>query len=114
MRQEKLQNAAMRAVDILKGNLKEYTYKFPGSNSEKLFYPITENVEWTTGFCTGTYWLAYELTGDESFRRSAEIQVNSFYDRIKKKIDVEHHDMGFLYTPSCVAAYQLTGNERAK
>lgn len=104
----------MRAVDILKGNLKEYTYKFPGSNSEKLFYPITENVEWTTGFCTGTYWLAYELTGDESFRRSAEIQVNSFYDRIKKKIDVEHHDMGFLYTPSCVAAYQLTGNERAK
>ena len=79
----------MRAVDILKGNL-------PGSNSEKLFYPITENVEWTTGFCTGTYWLAYELTGDESFRRSAEIQVNSFYDRIKKKIDVEHHDMGFL------------------
>lgn len=22
--------------------------------------------------------------------------------------------MGFLYTPSCVAAYQLTGNERAK
>lgn len=114
MRQKKLQNAAMRAVDILKENLKEYTYKFPGSNSEKLFYPITENVEWTTGFCTGTYWLAYELTGDESFRRSAEIQVNSFYDRIKKKIDVEHHDMGFLYTPSCVAAYQLTGNERAK
>ena len=114
MRQEKLQNAAMRAVDILKENLKEYTYKFPGSNSEKLFYPITENVEWTTGFCTGTYWLAYELTGDESFRRSAEIQVNSFYDRIKMKTDVEHHDMGFLYTPSCVAAYQLTGNERAK
>lgn len=37
MRQEKLQNAAMMAVDILKGNLKEYTYKFPGSNSEKLF-----------------------------------------------------------------------------
>lgn len=62
MRQEKLQNAAMRAVDILKGNLKEYTYKFSGSNSKKLFYPITENVEWTTGFCTGTYWLAYELT----------------------------------------------------
>ena len=45
MRQEKLQNAAMRAVDILKGNLKEYTYKFPGSNSEKLFYPVIKTID---------------------------------------------------------------------
>lgn len=114
MRQDKLQRAAMEAVSVLKENLKDYTYKFPGSNSEKHFYPVTENVEWTTGFCTGMYWLAYELTGDEAFRRSAEIQVGSFYERIKEKIDVEHHDMGFLYTPSCVAAYQLTGNGMAK
>lgn len=111
MERQKLQRAADTAVSILKENLKDYTFCFPGSNSENQFYPATENVEWTTGFCTGTYWLAYELTKDEAFRKSAEIQADSFYNRIKDKIDVEHHDMGFLYTPSCVAAYQLTGNE---
>lgn len=79
-----------------------------------MFYPATENIEWTTGFCTGTYWLAYELTGEDGFRTAAEVQVESFYNRIKQKTDVDHHDMGFLYTPSCVAAFQITGNDRAK
>ena len=114
MDKKKLQRAADRAVSVLRENLGNFTYKFPGSNSEHKFYPATENTEWTTGFCTGTYWLAYELSGEESFRTAAEVQVESFYNRIKQKTDVDHHDMGFLYTPSCVAAYQLTGNERAK
>lgn len=114
MDKKKLQRAADRAVSVLRENLGNFTYKFPGSNSEHMFYPATENTEWTTGFCTGTYWLAYELSGEESFRAAAEVQVESFYNRIKQKTDVDHHDMGFLYTPSCVAAYQLTGNERAK
>lgn len=114
MDKKKLQRAADRAVSVLRENLGNFTYKFPGSNSEHMFYPATENTEWTTGFCTGTYWLAYELSGEESFRTAAEVQVESFYNRIKQKTDVDHHDMGFLYTPSCVAAYQLTGNERAK
>ena len=114
MDKKKLQRATARAVSVLRENLGNFTYKFPGSNSEHMFYPATENTEWTTGFCTGTYWLAYELSGVESFRTSAEIQVESFYNRIKQKTDVDHHDMGFLYTPSCVAAYQLTGNQQAK
>lgn len=114
MDKKKLQKAVDRAVSVLRENLGNFTYKFPGSNSEHMFYPATENTEWTTGFCTGTYWLAYELSGEESFRTAAEVQVESFYNRIKQKTDVDHHDMGFLYTPSCVAAYQLTGNERAK
>ena len=42
------------------------------------------------------------------------IQVESFLNRIRRKMEVDHHDMGFLYTPACVAAYRLTGNERAK
>lgn len=114
MDKEKLQRAAARAVSVLRENLGNFTYQFPGSNSEHLFYPSTENTEWTTGFCTGTYWLAYELSGEERFRTSAEVQVESFYNRIKQKTDVDHHDLGFLYTPSCVAAYQLTGNQQAK
>lgn len=40
--------------------------------------------------------------------------VESFYNRISKQIEVDHHDLGFLYSPSCVAAYKLTKNELAK
>lgn len=103
-----------QALYIVKAILPDYTDKFPHSNSENGFYEKTENVGWTTGFWTGILWLAYEYSGDESCRRAAEIQVDSFLHRISEKIDVNHHDMGFLFSLSCVAAYKLTGNERAK
>jgi unsaturated chondroitin disaccharide hydrolase len=95
---------------ILRHNLPEFTSYFKASNSEGNFYAQSENTEWTTGFCTGQYWLVYEHTGETAFREAALTQVNSFLRRIENRVDVDHHDMGFLYTPSCVAAYMLTGS----
>jgi unsaturated chondroitin disaccharide hydrolase len=114
MEKDMIDAAIENALGILYSDLKDFTEKFQGSNSLGGFYPQTENVEWTTGFLTGEYWLAYELTSDEAFKKSALVQVDSFLDRIEKKIDVANHDMGFLYTPSCVAAYKLTKSETAK
>lgn len=102
------------ACAVVKSNLPMFTTKFQSSNSFDNFYEPTENVEWTTGFWTGVIWLAYEHTGDEAFKEAALVQVDSFLERIEKKIDVNHHDMGFLYSLSCVAAYKLTGSETAK
>lgn len=107
-------NALSRAVEIIRADLPEFTDKFPSSNSVNGFYQPTENVEWTTGFWTGSLWLAYEHTHDTLFKQAAEKQVDSFYHRIQHKIDVNHHDMGFLFSLSCVAAYKLTGNEKAR
>lgn len=107
-------NALSRAVEIIRADLPEFTDKFPSSNSVNGFYRPTENVEWTTGFWTGSLWLAYEHTHDTIFKQAAEKQVDSFYHRIQQKIDVNHHDMGFLFSLSCVAAYKLTGNEKAR
>lgn len=109
-----LTSAANNAVSILKSNLSNFTNYFQASNSVDNFYPASDNTEWTTGFCTGEYWLAWELTGDPTFRESAEVQVESFLQRIQNKVDVNHHDMGFLYTPSCVSAYKLTKSEAGK
>ncbi len=111
---ETLSGAVHCAVQQLQNNLPVFTDCFQASNSENNFYPQSGNTEWTTGFCTGEYWLAYELSGEARFRAAALRQVDSFAQRIETKIDVDHHDMGFLYTPSCVAAYQLTGSETAK
>ena len=76
-------------------------------------YPAGSHTGWTTGFWPGMLWLAYELTGAQKYRAAGEVQVERFADRLARNIDVDHHDLGFLYTLSCVAAYRLTGNDLA-
>jgi len=89
------------------------------------------NWNWTAGFWTGEIWLAYEYVKEHmeeikeaqigeptevmnTLRKAAEIQMKSFQYRIVNKKQVDFHDMGFLYTPSCVAGYKLIGSEVGK
>ncbi len=72
------------------------------------------NFGWTTGFWPGMLWLAYELTGEEAYGRAAERRVTSFIERIRHRIDVDTHDLGFLYTLACVAPWRLTGHTEAR
>lgn len=102
------------AVKQVKDNLKEFTESFKKAYSEGGFYKPTPNVNWTTGFWTGQVWLAYEWSRVDELKRAGQIQAKSFLDRIDKKVEVDHHDMGFLYSPSCVAAYKLVGDETGK
>lgn len=95
-------------------NLDTFTYKFPTSSSVNNIYPSKDNTDWTSSFWTGMLWLAYEITGDDKYKKVGDIHVKSFKQRIEEKISVDHHDLGFLYTLSCVSAYKLTGNEDAK
>lgn len=113
-------NALKFAETMVLKNLAGFTHKFQNAYSEGNFYKPTGNENWTTGFWTGEIWLAYEyaLRNDavnaDKLKNSALIQVSSFLDRIENKRDVDHHDMGFLYSPSCVAAYKLVGSEEGK
>jgi unsaturated chondroitin disaccharide hydrolase len=95
-------------------NLETFTYKFPASSSVNNVYEAIDNTDWTASFWTGMLWLAYEVTADEKYRKVAEIQLESYKKRIEEKKNTDTHDLGFLYTLSCVAAYRLTGNESAK
>ena len=69
---------------------------------------------WGEGFWTGILWHAYELTGNDKYKEAALGHIPSWTKRITEKIGVNHHDMGFLFTPSCVAAWKILGNEEAK
>ncbi len=112
---EKLEKA--KAFALSKIDFAKETFKttFPSHASVNNVYTEDENNGgWNQGFWTGMLWIAYELTGDESYREVAEMQIPTYTKRIKEKLGVAHHDMGFLYIPSCVAAYKLTGNEEAK
>ena len=96
------------------GNLDRFRDAFPTTASQNLVYGAMENSNWTTSFWTGMLWLAYEITGDEKYRRVAEIHLKSFKRRMDEGKYIDTHDLGFLYTLSCVAAYKLTGNHNAK
>jgi len=112
--EERCREAMDFAVKQVKENLKEFTNDFKKAYSEDGFYKPTPNVNWTTGFWTGQIWLAYEWNKDEPLKEAGLIQAKSFLDRIENKVEVDHHDMGFLYSTSCVAAYKLVGDETGK
>ena len=102
------------AVSLVRRNLPLYTDHCQNHSSVHDIYPQCENNQWTCGFWPGEIWLSYERTGDEAFKKAALTLVDSFMYRIEHKIEVDHHDMGFLYSPSCVAAYKLTGSETGR
>ncbi|RLQ94291.1 glycoside hydrolase family 88 protein [Falsibacillus albus] len=111
---EYVERAIAHVLAKIDQNLDVFTERFPDSSSKNQIYPALDNVEWTSSFWTGMVWLAYEVTGDGRYRKTAEKHVKSFKQRIEEKIEVDHHDVGFLYTLSCISAYKLTGNEEAK
>ncbi|MDR1078893.1 MAG: glycoside hydrolase family 88 protein [Propionibacteriaceae bacterium] len=73
-------------------------------------FAVGANRGWTTGFRTGLRWLAYDWSGDDFFRSGAASDVVDFTHRIEAGLDTDTHDLGFLYTLSCVAAARLTGD----
>lgn len=111
---DQIQTALNNAVEQVRLNLPLYTGRCQNHSSVNGVYPSCDNDQWTCGFWPGEIWLAYERTGEDCFRQAGLALVESFYQRIREKIAVDHHDMGFLYTPSCVAAYRLTGSKLAR
>lgn len=107
-------SARNHVLTLIRRHLIEFGDKFPAEAAVDGRYPLTENVEWTTSFWTGQLWLAWEMSGDEVFREMAEKHVRSFGARIAGRHDTNTHDLGFLYTLSCVAAWRLTGNRDAR
>ncbi len=108
---EEVKTALDIAVTQIRRNLPEFTYSAQNHSSVNNFYPAVANDQWTAGFWPGEIWLAYEHSGDKVFQYAAQIQVQSFLHRIENRIETDHHDMGFLYSPSCIAAWKLVGDE---
>ena len=109
-----LNDAIHYAVEQVRSGLNDFTTSMKYPNSVNNFYPLMDNTEWTNGFWTGEVWLAYEATKEECFKQTGLTHVESFLDRVNRNIVLEHHDLGFLYSPSCVAAYKLLNDEKAK
>ncbi|WP_372661082.1 glycoside hydrolase family 88 protein [Cohnella sp.] len=77
-------------------------------------YDWRDNTDWIEGFYAGMMWLSYEYGGDPLLRDIALEQMKDFRRRLDEDIALDHHDIGFLYSPSAMAAWIVEGNEDAK
>jgi unsaturated chondroitin disaccharide hydrolase len=77
-------------------------------------YEWGESTDWIEGFYTGLVWLSYEYSGDPQLRDTAMEQIKDFRRRLDQDIALDHHDIGFLYSPSAMAAWIIEGDEDAK
>ena len=108
---EKLQKAIDKALEKLKSKIDYYGDMFPGTGTKGYKYTLSENNNWITGLHTGCFLLAYKLSGDKAFLDVAQKHVLSFKHRLDNKIELSDHDVGFLYSPSCVLMHLLTGDK---
>lgn len=111
---EELTNAFEECLKQVDLNMEYFKDRFPYSCTKGLKYPIIDNIEWTDGFWTGMLWLAYEYTNDKKYKELADRNIESFLHRVENRIELDHHDLGFLYSLSCVSGYKLTKNDHAK
>lgn len=111
---EEANKALDLAVRQTESCLPRFAGRFKFIYTEDGFYREAENQQWTNGFWTGELWLAYERTGKAVFRDAALRQVRSFLRRIETGDHTDTHDLGFLYSPSCVAAAKLCGDETGR
>jgi unsaturated chondroitin disaccharide hydrolase len=115
--------AAAAAVNTVAANIGAFGGRYPADTTADNRYPLRPasagqpegaNTGWTTSFWPGALWLAYELTGDEKFHAAAKSHVDDFADRVDRRIDLDTHDLGFLYTLSCVTAWRRDGDPKAR
>lgn len=109
-----LDSAITDALARIDAALPAFTDAWPEPSSVDGVYAAMDNTEWTNGFWTGMLWLAYELTGQNRYRDIAQKQVDSFHHRVFQAVNINHHDLGFLYSLSCVASWRLTGSPVAR
>ena len=98
-------------IEKLEQNLETFKYQVPPAASEGLVYKPEANTDWTASFWLGMLFLGKEMTKDNRFDEVIGTQMASFDDRIKNKIALETHDIGFLYTLSAIADYRVNGNQ---
>jgi unsaturated chondroitin disaccharide hydrolase len=80
---------------------------FPvGTKFEKWTY--SQSGDWVGGFWPGTLWMAYLHSGDDAFRTLA---LDSARKLAPRRHDTTTHDLGFLFYPSWVTAWRLTGDD---
>jgi unsaturated chondroitin disaccharide hydrolase len=106
------QTVLVEALDRIRRHHSAFGDRFP-LVGEETRYQLTGNNHWLAGFWTGLLWLAYAASGDEDLRAHAESLLPTFRERLERRVHITH-DLGFLFTLSARAQWQLTGARKAR
>lgn len=96
----------------MKQNLLNFDSNIPSESTIEQNYQIGNKEEWTCGFWVGISWLLYENTKDRFFLEPSVELTDQMIFRLDNDINLDHHDIGFLYSLSIVAAYNNTKEEK--
>lgn len=102
------------ALNKVRGNLETFKELVPPAASLNQIYYPEENIDWTASFWPGMLFLAKELTNSTEFDEVIATQMASFQHRLDEQIELETHDIGFLYILTAIADYQVNGHEASK
>ncbi|SHJ19148.1 unsaturated chondroitin disaccharide hydrolase [Clostridium amylolyticum] len=112
MDQDMMTEALRQCIEKIKINMENFSEKFPHVSEQNVYMP-QKNDLWTSSFWPGMVYLAYCCFKDEALMKYKDKWLDSFEERLNDKSS-DTHDLGFLYTLSCVSLYKIEGNERAK
>jgi len=108
------ENALARAVSKISDLIPVFGQRNPRiGEAGSMRYQFCTADEWVASFWPGQLWLAYSLTGEERFKNSARMR-RAYFQTVLERPDWHDHDLGFLFSLSCVADWKLTGNEHAR
>lgn len=99
-----------QCVAKLQRQIPRFQNAFPSACTTDMKYRIKGNDDWTNGFWTAMMWQAYQVTNNSQFKTQAEEQLASFKQRLADYFVLNHHDIGFLYSLSAYAGYEITGS----
>ena len=106
------EEALERCLDRIGQNMERIGEHFPHVAYDNV-YNDQGPAFWVSGFWPGLLWLRYQGTKDEKALELAR-RLEDVMDSVLDGFMTLHHDVGFMWLPSAVIDYKLTGNEASK
>lgn len=100
---ERAYRRALEVADRLLGELEGFPH-----TTRHGCWRVSAEGRWTAGFWIGLIWLLYLEVGDERVRDAATHWLGKLRFR---ETDTTTHDMGFLFEPSFVRGFNITGEQ---
>lgn len=100
------------SLEQVRRNVAHFNGRFP-NHGDGLAYTLNDNHNWLAAFWPGMLWLSYAASDEPVFRETAVSLLPTFRARLAEGVHITH-DLGFLYTLSGRAQWQLTGDEDAR
>jgi unsaturated chondroitin disaccharide hydrolase len=105
--------ALLRCVQRLRDVLPVAGLRNPKIGRDDNSWAWCDGPDWVMGFLSGELWLAYQLTGDTTFSAAAQARRGTFRQMLDDR-KTRDHDLGFVFSLSSVAEWQLTGDQTAR